>query len=142
MKLTSLFSITCLIAGFIPVLIFLSCNNKSNGYVNDGEKTLAGYVIGREICHNDINLDSWLVDFTFMNNQEQVGDTLTIQGITYTNVLRVKGLSSGFRQPGFSVRVYYKDITSGPVVPTGCDHPDAEVYNLRELTIIRQSEQR
>lgn len=141
MKQLTLFGLSYLITGFMPILL-LSCNNKGDGFINPGEKTLAGYVISRETCHNNPDLDSWLIDFSFMNNQELVGDTLTIQGITYTNVVKVKGLTSKFQQQGFPVRVYYKQITDGPVVPTDCDRPDAEVYNLKELIIIHQSEQR
>jgi len=138
MKLNS-FRIKYLIVGILTVAFFPSCNNKGNGVLID-EKSLSGYVIGREICHNNAGLDSWIVDFTFMNDQPQVGDTLTIQGVTYTNVVRVKGLDRKLQQPGLPIRVDYKVMTSAPVVPTDCNNPDANVYNLKELTIIFQFE--
>jgi hypothetical protein len=122
----------------LPCLIFLSsCNNKQP-YKPD-YSNIGGYVIGKENCNTDESNDYWLLDFTFYPNSPQIGDTLTLNGILYTNVLKVKGLDPRFKQIGFRVSIDYKDISDRKYT-SGCTVGTPIVYFLKEIFIIDQGE--
>lgn len=124
-------------------LFFFSGNscNRQGAYISH-EKTLLGYVIGREVCHLGSEKDFWLIDFTYQNNQPLVGDTITINGELYRNVLKMKGLRPGAQQRGFPIAIDYEIISDSLVISRDCDRADAEVYPLKEIFAIRQEELR
>jgi hypothetical protein len=118
-----------------------SCKRDVEPHV-DREKSLSGYVIAREICHLDARKDYWLIDFTYTDNQLQLGDTLLLDGIEYTNVLKVKELDPRFHRPRMAVKMVYESDPAVAPEPADCDHPDAAVYLLKELVVVRQVELR
>ncbi len=123
---------------FIPFFIFYSCNNKppfKPDYSNIG-----GYVIGKENCNTDESNDYWLLDFNVYPNSPHIGDTLILNGITYTNVLKVKGLDPRLKQIGARVSIDYNKISSNKVITTGCTVTSPVVYSLKEIFIINQGE--
>ena len=123
----------------ITCLFFLySCTNNRKPW--PAPLNIGGYVIGHEICNTDLNQDYWLLDFTAYPNQPHIGDTLVLNGIKYTNVLKVKGLSEKFRQIGMAVAFDYKKVTPNIVITTGCTISNPETYPLKELIIINQGE--
>ena len=125
------------IYSLLILLTTCSCNNKEP---LDALPNIGGYVIGKETCHSDERMDYWLIDCTAYANQPQIGDTLVLNGITYTNVLKVKGLSEGLRQIGMGVAFDYKEVTRDVVITTGCMVADPVTYALKELFIINQFE--
>src|SRR5687767_1104041 len=98
MKFTNKLSVYLLsiLFGFI----FGSCNKRP--WTPDYE-TIDGYVMGKETCNIDESQDYWLVDFTLTPNTPQVGDTLEINGVAFTNVLKVKGLDDQLKFFGMKV---------------------------------------
>jgi hypothetical protein len=119
------------------LLAVFSCNNKEP---LDALPHIGGYVIGKETCHTDERMDYWLIDLTAYPDQPQIGDTLVLDGITYTNVLKVKGLSEGLQQIGMAVSFDYKEVTPVAVITNGCTVANPVIYALKELFIIHEGE--
>lgn len=117
--------------------ISFSCNKRPfiADYANTG-----GYVIGREVCNSNEMEDYWLVDLTYYNNTPQYGDTLILNGVTYTNVVKVKKLDQRLKAIGTKVSFDFKTITPNKVVTTGCNVTSPVTYDLKELFIINQGE--
>lgn len=103
-------------------------------------KNIQGFVIGKEICNTDANKDYWLIDFTYGSKNPQVGDTLVLNGMTYTNVLKTKELSQQLKILGFRVSIDYRVISKDKVTTTDCSVSMAETFYLKELTILNQGE--
>jgi hypothetical protein len=115
-----------------------SCNNKQPfipGYNN-----IKGYVIGKETCNSDETKDYWLIDFTYGSDNPHVGDTILVNGITFNNVLKTKGLDQQLRIMGLRVTIDYRVISSTKATSTGCDVLTPVTYSLKELTILNQGE--
>ncbi|KAA9039193.1 hypothetical protein FW778_10185 [Ginsengibacter hankyongi] len=127
---------------FILILVvfystFSSCNTKQP--FKPDYSNIAGYVIGKETCDTNETNDYWLLDFNVYPNTPHVGDTLVLNGISYTNVLKVKGLDPRLKQVGMRVSIDYKKISSGELT-TGCTVASPVVYFLKEIFIINQGE--
>ncbi len=103
-------------------------------------ENIGGYVIGKEACNVDENQDYWLMDFTVYPNTPSVGDAITLNGTTYTNVLKVKGLDQRLKQIGMRVSIDYSTITSSKITTTGCTVVSPVTYALKEIFIINQGE--
>ena len=103
-------------------------------------KNITGFVIGKEACNNDNSQDYWLIDFTYAPNPPKVGDSLIINGNTYTNVLKTKGLAQQLKIIGMRVLIDYRIISADKIFTTGCNLPSPITYNLKELTILNQFE--
>jgi hypothetical protein len=103
-------------------------------------KNATGYVIGKEICNTNEANDYWLVDLTYMAETPQYGDTLLLQGRTYTNVIKTNGLNERLKQIGMTVSLDFKTITANKVLAAGCTLSNSVIYNLKELFIINQFE--
>ncbi len=100
---------------------------------------IGGYVIGKEDCNTDVSSDYWLLDFTVYPNSPHIGDTLLLNGNTYTNVLKVKGLDPRLKQIGMRVSINYNKISSNNFT-TGCSVSSPAIYYLKEIFIIDQGE--
>lgn len=132
---------------FLPPIILIifallagsSC--KRDPYIIE-YKNLKGYVIGKETCNTDERDDYWLIDFTYGTNNLKVGDTLVLNGITYTNVLKTKGkfFDERLKIIGLRVSIDYKTITTEKISTSGCDVQNPVIYSLKEITIIYQGE--
>lgn len=124
---------------FLTAFYFIlsSCNNKrpfKPDYSNIG-----GYVIGKETCDTNEANNYWLLDCTVYPNSPQIGDTLTLNGLTYTNVLKVNGLDPRLKRVGMRVSIDYKKV-SGKELTSGCTVTSPVVYFLKEIFIINQGE--
>lgn len=122
----------------INILCGSSCN-KPGPYIAD-YKNIKGYVIGKETCNTDDTKDYWLIDFTYGTRNPIVGDTLLLNGNTYTNMLKTKGLDQQLKILGLRVSIDYRIVSADKVVTTGCNVPSPVTYNLKELTILNQGE--
>lgn len=117
--------------------IFLSCNKLP--FKPDYE-IIGGSVIGKETCNVDETNDYWLIDFNYYPTiPPKIGDTLVLNGITYTNVLKVKGLAPQLKYIGMKVAIDYNKISKRELT-MGCTVDSPIVYNLKEIFIIDQFE--
>lgn len=121
----------------IGLLNDASCNKPP--YKPDYEN-IGGYVIGKETCNTDESQDYWLLDFTVYLNSPKLGDTLALNGTTYTNVLKLKGLDPRLKQIGMRVSIDYKIISNSKIITSGCTVPTPITYPLKEIFIINQGE--
>lgn len=117
--------------------LYSACNKPPAEADYDNVK---GYVIGKETCNADEKKDYWLIDLTYYWDTPRYGDTLVLNGVTYTNVVKVKGLAEELKQIGMRVSLDFKTITPHKVVTTGCTVANPITYNLKELFIINQGE--
>lgn len=118
-------------------ILFSAC--KRGPYEPDYTNT-GGYVIGRETCKANEAEDYWLVDLTYYSDTPQYGDTLTLNGTAYRNVVKVKTLDQRLKQVGMKVSFDFKTVTTDKVITTGCSVPNPTTYALKELIIINQFE--
>jgi hypothetical protein len=133
MKLLRLFLCICL----IYLLTAASC--KKPPYKPDFSN-IKGLVIGKETCNTDKSKDFWLLDMTVKPDTPQYGDTLTLNGTTYTNVLKTKQLVEQFKVVGLRVSIDYREISNTKIVTSGCDVAIPVIYQLKELFILNQFE--
>lgn len=103
-------------------------------------ENIGGYVIGKETCNTDESQDYWLLDFTVYPNSPRLGDTLILNGTTYTNVLKLKGLGSRLKQIGMRVSIDYKIVSNNKIITSGCSVSTPITYPLKEIFIINQFE--
>jgi hypothetical protein len=120
------------------LFIISSCNNKQP--FKPDYKHIGGTVIEKETCNADEADDYWIIDFTFYPDSPQIGDTLVLNGITYTNVLKVKGLDERLQKIGMHVSFDYKTISPTKIQTSGCTVANPVTYTLKELFIIHQGE--
>ncbi len=126
------------ISSILALFIGFSCNNKEP--FKPSFDNIGGYVIGNETCKTDPTQNYWLLDFTVYPNSPHIGDTLLLNGTTYTNVLKVKGLDARLKQVGMRVSIDYNGVTPNKVITTGCTISSPITYNLKEIIIINQFE--
>ena len=103
-------------------------------------KNIGGYVIGKENCNVDVTQDYWLLDFTVYPDSEIIGDTLVLNGTTYHNVVKLKGLDERLKQIGMRVSVDYKILSKNKIISSGCTVTIPITYPLKEMVIIYQGE--
>lgn len=104
-------------------------------YLNVG-----GYVIGTETCKGNDADEYWLLDLTVYPYTPQYGDNLTLNGTTYSNVIKLKGLDQRLRVLGMKVSVDFRNITPDKVVTSSCTVSSPTTYALKEITILNQFE--
>jgi len=126
-----------LLFSFFYSIVFEAC--KREPYSPDYNEA-NGYVIGKENCDTDDTKDYWLIDFSYNQNTPQYGDTLILNGITYTNVVKTKDLNQGLKLIGLRVVIDFKTITSTEIETIGCNVTNPITYKLKELFIINQGE--
>lgn len=118
-------------------LFLLSC--KKEPFKPD-YKNVGGVVIGREFCKSNEAEDYWVLDLTVYPNTPQYGDTLTLNGIFYTNAIKLKNLDPRLKQTGMRVSIDFKDVTPNTVITNGCTVLPSVTYALKEIFIINQFE--
>lgn len=130
-------SITRLSLTIISILFLFACRKDPAkvDYLNVG-----GYVIGKETCKGNDADEYWLLDLTVYTNTPQYGDNLTLNGTSYTNVIKLKGLDQRLRVMGMKVSIDFKTISPDKIITTSCTVSSPITYNLKELFIINQFE--
>jgi hypothetical protein len=132
-------SLSVRLALLLVLYVFSYANCNKPPYVPD-YNNVTGYVIGKETCHADAAANYWLVDLTYRPDTPQYGDTLLLNGNTYTNVIKTKGLAERLKEIGMKVSLDFKIITPERIETTGCNVADPVTYRLKELFIINQGE--
>lgn len=123
----------------VATLLSINATCTKPPYIPDFKIAL-GYVIGKESCTTDETKDYWLVDLTYLPNAPQYGDTLVLNGVTYTNVIKTKDLAERLKKIGMQVSIDFKVISANKVETTGCTIANPVTYNVKELFIINQFE--
>lgn len=118
-------------------IFFISCNGRPN--IID-YNIVAGYVIGKETCNTNDADDYWLVDLTYYANTPQYGDTLSLNGMFYTNVVKVKELDPTLKVIRKGVSFHFKTVTPNKIETSGCNVINPIIYKLKQLFIIEQGE--
>lgn len=124
--------VTCL-------LMFAFCSCRKPISIPD-YSNVDGYVMGKEVCKANEADNYWLIDLTYNYNTPQYGDTLILNGRTYTNVIKTKTLRPPLNKVGMPVSIDFKVITSDKVQTTGCSVSNPITYNLKEFFVINQFE--
>ncbi|MEJ7677230.1 MAG: hypothetical protein WKG06_05025 [Segetibacter sp.] len=136
MKIKLIYLPFILIIAFL-LLVNAACNKPP--YIVDFKIAL-GYVIGKEFCSTNEAKDCWLVDLTYLQNAPQYGDTLVLNGLRYTNVIKTKDLAERLKKIGMQVSMDFKVISANKMETTGCTIVNPVTYNLKELFVINQFE--
>lgn len=125
---------------FIVFFSIAGCSHHEGPDIITGYKNIKGTVIGKEICNKDETKDYWLISFDYGTYNPAVGDTLTLNGVLYTNVLKTKGLDERLKKVGLNVSIDYDSISTNEIITTGCDVANTVTYQLKEVTILNQFE--
>jgi hypothetical protein len=132
---------TTLIISSIMLFSLLICSAcRRDNYDSVEDKNLKGYVLGKETCNADVNQDYWLIDFTYGTFNRNLGDTLTLNGITYTNVLKTSGLVQTLKTVGLRVSIDYNSVSSNKIITSNCTVSNPVTYLLKEVSIKNQGE--
>lgn len=120
----------------VSLLIQGSCKQ---GLYKADFKNVGGFVIGKESCKSNED-DYWLIDLTYYPDTPRYGDTATVNGITYVNLIKTRELHPTLKQVGMKVTIDFKVITPDKVQTPGCTLCNPITYLLKELYIINQGE--
>lgn len=129
------------IAFFIAILTipFVACNR---GPYETPYYMAVGYVIGKESCKNDDKKDYWLIEISSSSSaRQQYGDTLTLNGTKYTNVIKSTGLDDKLKIVGQKVGLDFY-ISNNTVITSGCTVATPTIYNLKDANILQSREWR
>jgi len=79
-----------------------------------------GFVIGKEVCKANPEEDYWLIDLSYFTNlpDKSYGDTITINGVFYSHMIKTKQLLTEFKQPGKKVSFHFH-LSSAKVQTSG-----------------------
>lgn len=120
-------------------IIFFSASCKREPFNPDFEHA-GGFVIGKEICKTNPDSDYWLVDLSHPSNTVTTyGDTITISGIFYTNMIKTTQLPATFKVIGKKVSFDFH-LSTSKVETTGCTVATPIIYKLKEMQVIASFE--
>ena len=124
---------------FVLFLTLYSCNKEP---YTPPYYMAVGYVIGKETCNDDTAKDYWLIDiYSSSSVRQQYGDTLVLNGIKYTNVVKSTQLSDYLKNTGQKVGFDFV-IPDSAVLTTGCTVAMPVTYRLKVVDIISNFEWR
>lgn len=123
-----------LISGLLLVLSSMSCKREP---FKPNFEHAGGYVIGKETCKANPDEDYWLIDLSYFSNlpDKNYGDTITINGIFYSYMIKTKQLLTEFKQPGKKVSFDFH-LSPAKVQTTGCTVANPVTYDLKEMDVI------
>ena len=130
--------IPCIIA-FIFILTGLSSCMHGNDTMDFDHA--GGYVIGKETCNADTTKDYWLIDLSYVYNPPgyHYGDSITINGILYTHMIKTKQLLPVLQIIGKKVSFDFH-ISAAKLTTTGCTVANPVTYNLKTIEVINSFE--
>ena len=99
----------------------------------------SGTVIAKESCNTDEGKDYWLIEISSSSSvQQQFGDKLTLNGITYTNVIKTNGLPESLKKVGQKVGFDFT-IAGTATSTSNCSVSTPVLYTLKVAEFIRAS---
>ena len=119
---------------FIALLVsvvVVGCNKPPE---KDDTQFIDGYIIGRETCYQDSSLNYWLIDCTVRARWQtpQIGDSVVIDSVQYTNVIKLKSLPPNLQVIGMPIAIGYT-VVKERSISVGCNIASSTVYYLREI---------
>jgi hypothetical protein len=125
---------------FSFAITFRSVSCKREPFKPDFEHA-GGYVIGKEICKANPDEDYWLIDLSHSGNRPGLnyGDTITINGVFYKNMIKTLQLRPQLKVIGKAVSFDFK-LSSSKVQTTGCTVANPVIYSLKEMNVIASFE--
>lgn len=131
------FITSLLISSLFSLIIAASC--KREPYKPDFEHA-GGFVIGKETCKSNPDTDYWLIDLSYsLNTVTTYGDTLTFNGIFYTNMVKTLQLPPSFKVIGKRVSFDFH-LGSGKVETSGCTVANPVTVKLKEMQVLASFE--
>jgi hypothetical protein len=117
----------------IGSLIVISCNKPP--YEPDYYMA-TGFVIGKEVCNTDTTKDYWLINIiSSSSRQQQYGDTVLLNGITYTNVVKTSGLPKEMMKVGTKIGMDFY-LSKEKRTTTGCTSSSPIIFYLKVADIV------
>lgn len=124
---------------FFITLSFNACNREP---FKPSYDTAIGYVIGKETCNIEPLKDYFLINIISSSSvRQQYGDTLILNGIQYTNVVKSTGLADTLKKVGQKIGMDFT-VSNNSVLTGNCSITAPITYNLKEANIIRSGEAR
>ena len=117
------------------IIISMAASCRREPFKPDFEHA-GGYVIGKETCKSNPDSDYWLIDLSHPSNVlTTYGDTITVDGVFYTNMVKTAELPVALKTVGKKVSFDFK-LSNGKVETTGCTVPVPVTYKRKEMKII------
>lgn len=129
-------SITLLISAIFFIIVS-GCNNKQP--FKPPYDGASGTVIAKETCNSDQSKDYWLIEIHSASSvQQQFGDKLTINGITYTNVIKTLDLPESLKIAGQKIGFDFTIPGTATSTPN-CSASNPVVYTLKIAKFVHVS---
>jgi hypothetical protein len=120
--------------GAFSILISYSCKREPYKPSFD---LAGGTVVGKETCKADTSKDYWLIDLNInYTSENNFGDTLTINGVTYNHLVKTTQLLPEFMVIGTRVS-FDCNFSSSKILTTDCNVQNPITYELKEMIVIR-----
>lgn len=127
------YSYRLLFSGCIASLILISCNKQP--YKPDYFMA-TGFVIGKEVCNTDTTKDFWLINIiSSPSPQQQYGDTVLLNGIQYTNVIKTSGLPNEMRKAGTKIGIDFY-LSKEKHSTTNCTSSSPIIFYLKVADLL------
>ena len=121
------------------VITALAASCKREPFVPDFEHA-GGFVIDKETCKANPDDDYWLVDLSYpLNTVTTYGDSITINGTFYTNMIKTTQLPANFKVIGKKVSFDFH-LSNTKVETSGCSITNPTIYKLKEMQVIASFE--
>lgn len=99
-----------------------------------------GYVIGKEDCKANPSDDFWLIDLSYpLNTVTTYGDTITINGVRYTNMIKTTQLPTDLKTIGKKVSFDFH-LSADKIETTGCTVSVPKTYKLKTMEVLAAGE--
>lgn len=116
---------------FSALLILFTLACKDNSPLKSPYEGAVGTVIAKETCNTDQSKDYWLIEiFSASSEQQQFGDKVTLNGITYTNVIKTAGLPENLKKVGQKVGFDFTIASTATSTPN-CSVTNPVIYTLK-----------
>ena len=117
----------------IALLVLVSCNKppfKPDYYM------ATGFVIGKEVCNADTTKEYWLIDIiSSPSPQQQYGDTIQLNGVQYTNVVKTSDLPNEMRKAGTKIGMDFY-LSKDKEVTASCTTSSPVIFYLKVAKVL------
>ncbi|NRF38024.1 hypothetical protein [Pedobacter foliorum] len=127
-------NLAILTLSIIVCFIVASCNRM--GPFKPSYFVASGTAIGKETCNADTVKDYWLIEIASSPLvRQQYGDTLTLNGIKYFNVIKTTGLPAVLKTIGQKVGIDFK-MASAATLTANCSVNNPIIYKLKVVEVV------
>lgn len=121
---------------FLSLIFLFSCAKPSPS-IDYTYNIGLGVIIAKESCTGDDLTEYWVVDLNHPANQWKEGDSLFVNGIQYTNVVKIiisNPTSAHLKKIGQKVSFRFEKVVP-PQNTRTCTIPNSVVYPVKQVTI-------